>query len=54
MITPNQDARISNEIIDNELSIINISMLVSSTGKSYIELKPILRRLVRNQQLFPI
>jgi predicted transcriptional regulator of viral defense system len=54
MTTPNQDAMISNQIIDNELSIINISMLVSSTGKSYIELNPILRRLVRNQQLFPI
>lgn len=48
------DAEILNIINDNELSLVNIETLVSLTGISYLYLKPILRRLVREEQLFSL
>ncbi len=49
-----KDAEITNLINDNELSLVNIKTLVSLTGLSYLNLKPILRRLVREEQLFSL
>ncbi len=49
--SPNSDSLIMNLLTDNELSIFNIDMLVSLSGKQYIDLKPILKRLVINEQL---
>lgn len=49
-----KDAEITNLINDNELSMVNIETLVSLTGLSYLNLKPILRRLVREEQLFSL
>ena len=49
--SPNYDSIIMNLIADNEMSIFNIDMLISLSGKQYIDLKPILRRLVVNEQL---
>lgn len=49
--SPNSDSIIMNLLADNEMSIFNINMLVSLSGNQYIDLKPILRRLVVNEQL---
>lgn len=49
--SPNSDSIIMNLITDNELSIFNIDTLESISGKQYIDLKPILKRLVVNEQL---
>ncbi len=49
--SPNSDSIIMNLITDNELSIFNIDTLVSLSGKQYIDLKPVLKRLVINEQL---
>lgn len=47
--SPNSDSIIMNLIADNEMPIFNIIMLVSLSGNQYIDLKPILRRLVVNE-----
>jgi len=49
--SPNYDSIIMNLIADNELSIFNIDTLVSLSGKQYLDLKPVLKRLVINEQL---
>lgn len=49
-----KDAEIINLINDNELSLVNIETLVLLTGISYLYLKPILRRLVRDEQLYSL
>ncbi len=49
--SPNYDSIIMNLIADNELSIFNIETLEALSGKQYIDLKPILKRLVVNEQL---
>ena len=50
----NKESNVMNLIADNELSIININTIVSLTGKQYIDLKPILKKLVHNEQLYRI
>lgn len=49
-----KDAGILNMINDTELSMINIETLESISGLSYLNLKPILRRLVRDEQLYSL
>src|ERR1035437_5588997 len=49
--SPNYDSIILNLIVDNELSVFNIDTLVSLSGKQYIDLKLVLKRLVINEQL---
>jgi predicted transcriptional regulator of viral defense system len=47
----NLDSLIMNLIVDNELSVFNIETLVSLSGKQYVDLKPVLKKLVANEQL---
>ncbi len=45
---------ILNILSDNELSIINSATLSSLTGRTYDEMKPFIRKLIREGQLFSI
>lgn len=54
MKSSSEDAMIYNKIIDNELNFVDTVKLIEITGKSYVALNPVLRRLVRDEQLFPI
>jgi predicted transcriptional regulator of viral defense system len=48
------DIKILNLIADNELSIIDSDTISSLTGNTYVELKPFIRKLICNGQLYPI
>lgn len=54
MKNPNEDAMVFNKIVDHELNFVDTAKLMEITGKPYLELKPVLSRLVRDKQLFPI
>jgi predicted transcriptional regulator of viral defense system len=54
MKSPDSDAMVFNEVVDNELNFVNTAKLMEITGRSYPDLKAVLSRLVRNEQLFPI
>jgi len=54
MKNPNEDAMVFNKIVDHELNFVDTAKLMEITGKPYPELKPVLSRLVRDQQLFAI
>jgi predicted transcriptional regulator of viral defense system len=49
--SPNHDSVIMNLIADNELSVFNIETLESLSGKHYVELKAVLKKLVINEQI---
>jgi len=48
------DIKILNVISDNELSITDSDTLISLTGNTYVELKPFIRKLIREGQLFAV
>lgn len=48
------DSNIYNVLNDNEMSIIDSNTLSTLTGSAYIDMKPAIRRMVRNGQLFVI
>ena len=54
MKSPKEDAKVFNEIVDNELSFVDTLKLMEITDKSYVDLKSVLNRLVRDEQLFSI
>lgn len=54
MKSPDSDAMVFNEVVDNELNFVNTAKLMEITGRSYPDLKAVLSRLVRNEQLFLI
>lgn len=50
----NEESRILNLIADDEIPVFAMDKLVSITGKEYLYLKPVLKKLVNNGQLFRI
>lgn len=48
------DATISNVLNDNELTIIDSRALSTMMGKAYNEIKPAIRKMIKNEQLFVI
>jgi len=50
-ISTSEDSRIMNILVDNEITVIDIDSLVPLTGKQYDDLKPVLKKLIRNEQL---
>ncbi|OQC39840.1 MAG: hypothetical protein BWX62_00501 [Bacteroidetes bacterium ADurb.Bin037] len=45
---------IHNVLSDNELSVVDSATLSSLTGHTYVEMKPFIRKLIREEQLFAI
>jgi len=50
----NEESQIMNLIADNEISILTTEKLLTLAGQDYMCLKPTLKKLVRNGQLFRI
>lgn len=50
----NDESLIMNFIVDNEISILATDKLMSIAGRNYMCIKPVLKKLVKNGQLFRI
>lgn len=48
------DSEVYNLLSDNELFVVGCDALTALTGKSYADLKPAIRTMIRNGQLFSI
>ena len=51
---PAKDINILNVFSDNEMTIADSDTLISLTGNTYVELKPFIRKLIREGQLFAV